>query len=193
MFRASPQLMRAALAIIRVVVGIVFVYHGWQKVFQMGHANVTGFFTQAHIPLAPLSAFIVMYLELLGGAALIVGLLARILGALFAFEMLVAIALVVPLSAFINNTPVVVVMNKAKFDALSPEYKEIIATSARETQEWAGALYSQVSTALMASLKKGGMTVIETDEEAFRKAVEPVYVKHGQQFAAQLKAIREIK
>lgn len=94
MFRASPQLMRAALAIIRVVVGIVFVYHGWQKVFQMGHANVTGFFTQAHIPLAPLSAFIVMYLELLGGAALIVGLLARILGALFAFEMLVAIALV---------------------------------------------------------------------------------------------------
>lgn len=91
------------------------------------------------------------------------------------------------------RTPVVVVMNKAKFDALSPEYKEIIATTARETQEWAGALYSQVSTALMASLKKGGMTVIETDEEAFRKAVEPVYVKHGQQFAAQLKAIREIK
>jgi len=91
------------------------------------------------------------------------------------------------------RTPVVVVMNKAKFDALSPEYKEIIATTARETQEWSGALYSQVSAALMASLKKGGMTVIETDEEAFRKAVEPVYVKHGQQFAAQLKAIREIK
>lgn len=91
------------------------------------------------------------------------------------------------------RTPVVVVMNKAKFDALSPEYKEIIATTARETQEWSGALYSQVSAALMASLKKGGMTVIEADEEAFRKAVEPVYVKHGQQFAAQLKAIREIK
>ena len=45
----------------------------------------------------------------------------------------------------------------------------------------------------MASLKKAGMTIIETDEEAFRKAVEPVYAKHGQQFAAQLKQIREIK
>ena len=91
------------------------------------------------------------------------------------------------------RTPVVVVMNKAKFDALSPEYKEIIMTTARETQEWAGALYSEVSKALMVSLKKAGMTIIETDEEAFRKAVEPVYAKHGQQFAAQLKAIREIK
>ncbi|MFT3960924.1 TRAP transporter substrate-binding protein [Propionivibrio sp.] len=91
------------------------------------------------------------------------------------------------------RTPVVVVMNKAKFDALSPEYKEIITTTARETQEWAGALYSKVSEALLASLKKAGMTIVEADEEAFRKAVEPVYAKHGQQFAAQLKAIREIK
>ena len=91
------------------------------------------------------------------------------------------------------RTPVVVVMNKAKFDALSPEYKEIITTTARETQEWAGTLYSQFSAALMASLKKSGMTIIEADEEAFRKAVEPVYAKHGEKFAAQLKAIREIK
>jgi TRAP-type C4-dicarboxylate transport system substrate-binding protein len=45
----------------------------------------------------------------------------------------------------------------------------------------------------MASLKKGGMTITEVDEEAFRKAVEPVYAKHGKQFEAQLKAIREIK
>lgn len=91
------------------------------------------------------------------------------------------------------RTPVVVVMNKAKFDALSPEYKEIITTSARETQEWSGTLYSEVSASLMGSLKKGGMTIIETDEAAFRKAVEPVYAKHGQQFSAQLKLIREIK
>lgn len=91
------------------------------------------------------------------------------------------------------RTPVVVVMNKAKFDALPPEYKEIVTTTARETQEWAGGLYSQVSEALMASLKKAGMTINEADEEAFRKAVEPVYAKHGKQFAAQLQAIREIK
>lgn len=91
------------------------------------------------------------------------------------------------------RTPVVVVMNKAKFDALPPEYKDIIMASARDTEEWSGTLYSQVSAALLASLKKAGMTVVDADEAAFRKAVEPVYAKHGEKFAAQLKAIREIK
>jgi TRAP-type C4-dicarboxylate transport system substrate-binding protein len=91
------------------------------------------------------------------------------------------------------RTPVVVVMNKAKFDALPAEYQEIIMSSARETQGWAGSLYSQVSDALMSSLRKAGMTIIEADEPAFRKAIEPVYAKHGDRFAAQLQAIREIK
>jgi TRAP-type C4-dicarboxylate transport system substrate-binding protein len=91
------------------------------------------------------------------------------------------------------RTPVVVVMNKAKFDALSPEYKEIITSTAHDTEEWSGTLYSQVSAALLSSLKKGGMTVADADEAAFRKAVEPVYAKHAEKFAAQLKAIREIK
>lgn len=91
------------------------------------------------------------------------------------------------------RTPVVVVMNKAKFDALSPEYKDIITTTARDTEEWSGTLYSQVSAALLDSLKKGGMTVVDADEAAFRKAVEPVYAKHAEKFAAQLKLIREIK
>jgi tripartite ATP-independent transporter DctP family solute receptor len=91
------------------------------------------------------------------------------------------------------RTPVVVVMNKAKFDALPREYQDIIMATAHETQDWAGTLYSQVSTALVTSLKKSGMTVVDADEEAFRKAVEPVYAKHADKFAAQLKAIREIK
>ena len=91
------------------------------------------------------------------------------------------------------RTPVVVVMNKAKFDALPPEYKEIIMVTAQETQDWAGTLYSQVSAALMSSLQKAGMTIIDADEQAFRKAVEPVYAKDGEKFAAQLKAIRDIK
>jgi len=91
------------------------------------------------------------------------------------------------------RTPVVVVMNKAKFDALPPEYKEIIMVTAQETQDWAGTLYSQVSAALMSSLQKAGMNIIDADEQAFRKAVEPVYAKDGEKFAAQLKAIRDIK
>ena len=92
------------------------------------------------------------------------------------------------------RTPVVVVMNKAKFDALAARVPGDRHGHARsETQEWAGTLYSQVSAALMSSLKKAGMTIIEADEAAFRKAVEPVYAKHAEKFAAQLKAIRDIK
>jgi tripartite ATP-independent transporter DctP family solute receptor len=91
------------------------------------------------------------------------------------------------------RTPVVVVMSKAKFDALPAEYKEIVTETARDTQNWAGTLYSQVSDALMASLRKGGMTIVESNEQAFRKAVEPVYAKHGDRFAALLQAIRDTK
>jgi TRAP-type transport system periplasmic protein len=91
------------------------------------------------------------------------------------------------------RTPVMVVMNKAKFDALSPEYKEIVMQTARETQEWAGSLYSQVSNELLTSLRKAGMTIIEANEEPFRKAVEPVYAKHGEKFGALLQIIRDTK
>ena len=91
------------------------------------------------------------------------------------------------------RTPVVLVMSKAKFDALPPEYKEIVTVTARETQDWAGSLYSKVSDALMDSLKKAGVNIVETDEAAFRKAVEPVYSKHGERFSALLQAIRETK
>jgi tripartite ATP-independent transporter DctP family solute receptor len=91
------------------------------------------------------------------------------------------------------RTPVVVVMSKAKFDALPPEYKEIVTVTARETQDWAGSLYSEVSDALMASLKKAGMNVVEADEAAFRTAVEPVYAKHSERFSELLKTIRELQ
>jgi len=91
------------------------------------------------------------------------------------------------------RTPVVVVMNKAKFDALSPDYQQIVMSTAAETQEWAGSLYSQVSEALMSSLRKAGMTVSDADEASFRKAVEPVYAKHADRFKDLLQAIRDIK
>lgn len=91
------------------------------------------------------------------------------------------------------RTPVVVVMNKAKFDALSPEYQEIITQTAKETQEWAGALYSNVSDALLETLKSNGMTVSTVDEAPFRAAVQPVYETEGANFSSMLEEIRAIK
>jgi TRAP-type C4-dicarboxylate transport system substrate-binding protein len=45
----------------------------------------------------------------------------------------------------------------------------------------------------MDSLTKAGMNVVETDEAAFRAAVEPVYAKHSERFSELLKTIRELQ
>ncbi|AIC27433.1 TRAP dicarboxylate transporter substrate-binding protein DctP subunit [Rhizobium etli bv. phaseoli str. IE4803] len=91
------------------------------------------------------------------------------------------------------RTPVAVVMNKAKFESLSPEYQEIILQTAKETQEWSGTLYSRVSDALLEKLKTNGMTISTVDEAPFRKAVESVYTKDAGDFGTLLDEIRAIK
>ncbi len=79
------------LTVLRVVVGIVFFAHGWQKVFGMGIHNVAGFLGHAGIPLPLVSAGIVMGVEFLGGALLILGVATRLAAGLNAIDMLVAI------------------------------------------------------------------------------------------------------
>lgn len=79
------------LMALRVVTGIIFLAHGWQKFFQMGIEGVTGFFSSLGIPLASIAAPGVATLELVGGFLLIIGLLVRPLGVLFALDMAGAI------------------------------------------------------------------------------------------------------
>src|SRR4029078_1893175 len=67
-----------ALTLLRVVVGVVFLMHGYQKWFMMGIPGVTGFFTSLGAPVPVISAYVVATLELAGGIALILGLFTRI-------------------------------------------------------------------------------------------------------------------
>jgi putative oxidoreductase len=91
-----------AITILRVVVGIVFFAHGWQKVFGFGLHGVAGFFGQAGIPVPLVSAGIVMAVEFVGGALLILGLGTRLAAGLNAIDMVVAILAVHLKNGFFN-------------------------------------------------------------------------------------------
>jgi putative oxidoreductase len=77
-----------ALSLTRIVLGVLFVLHGWQKVTH--DAGATGWLDEVHntADFSPLTLALAAYLELLGGVLLTLGLLSR-LGALFVIGVMV--------------------------------------------------------------------------------------------------------
>lgn len=77
--------------VLRVVVGISFFAHGWSKLTVMGVDNVGGFFAQIGIPAPIFFATLVTWVEILGGAALILGIMTHWASKLLGIIMIVAI------------------------------------------------------------------------------------------------------
>lgn len=83
-----PDIVRdLALLVTRIGMGVVLVAHGWQKLATDGFDGTTRSFEQMGIPLPSLSAYFVTFVEVLGGAALILGLTVTVVGILVALEM----------------------------------------------------------------------------------------------------------
>src|SRR5437773_9937936 len=59
---------------LRLVVGLVFIVHGGQKLFVFGLGGAAGFMAKVGIPWPFLAAVVVIAVEILGGLALILGL-----------------------------------------------------------------------------------------------------------------------
>ncbi|MFT4201419.1 DoxX family protein [Gordonia sp. (in: high G+C Gram-positive bacteria)] len=84
-FLRTPALLLARLAL-----GFIFVMHGWQK-FHNGHAATTEGFRGMGVPNPSASAFYATWVELLGGIALILGVLLPLAGFLLAVNMIGAL------------------------------------------------------------------------------------------------------
>lgn len=90
------------LTVLRVVLGAVFLYHGFDKFFVTGIGQIAGMFGNFGIPLAGVSAWLVALVETFGGLALLLGLGARAAAALLIPVMLVAIIAVHGPNGFSN-------------------------------------------------------------------------------------------
>ncbi len=95
MIRTLPPSTRdAALLLARLLLGVVLIAHGWQKVFTWGLGGTAEAFAGMGVPLAPVSAAFAGIVELVGGALLVLGAGTAVVGVLVVLDMLGAALLV---------------------------------------------------------------------------------------------------
>ena len=88
---AKNNLNQWSLTLLRVVLGVIFTYHGYVKLFAPGAFKGTiGFFAAIGIPFPQYTALLVAVVEFLGGLFLLLGMVTRWTTLALIVEMLVA-------------------------------------------------------------------------------------------------------
>jgi putative oxidoreductase len=82
------------LLVLRIVIGIVFLMHGGQKLFVFGFSGVSGAFAQMGIPMPGITGPLAGIVEFLAGGALVIGLLTRLAAIGLAIDMAGALLMV---------------------------------------------------------------------------------------------------
>ena len=88
---AKNNLSQWSLTLLRVVLGFIFTYHGYLKLFATGgFVGTAGFLTALKIPFPLYSALLIAVVEFFGGIFLILGMVTKWSTILLFIEMLVA-------------------------------------------------------------------------------------------------------
>ena len=88
--------------LLRVILGAVFIVHGYPKLFK-SFSETVGFFESIGIRPAKFWVFVVGAVEFFGGIALVFGFATQLVAALIVVNMLVAIAKVKGKQGFVNG------------------------------------------------------------------------------------------
>jgi putative oxidoreductase len=100
-FTATPS-QTVGLLPLRLVIALVFLMHGGQKLFVYGITGTTGAMQGMGIPLPHLSAIAVTMVELAGGLAILAGVFTRWAALLLVVDMTVVILVVKPHGGFFS-------------------------------------------------------------------------------------------
>ncbi|EPM8762882.1 DctP family TRAP transporter solute-binding subunit [Escherichia coli] len=95
-------------------------------------------------------------------------------------------------------SPLLVVINKAKFDGLTPEFQQALISSAQEAGNYQRKLVAEDQQKIIDGMKEAGVEVItDLDRKAFSDAlgtqVRDMFVKDVPQGAELLKAVDEVQ
>ena len=90
----TPLVRDIGILIARLVLGVIFLAHGLQKFNSWGYEGTKAGFEGMGVPAPAVSAFVATWIEILGGLALILGVLVPVFGVLLFLLMLGAFFIV---------------------------------------------------------------------------------------------------